>query len=206
MSQLHLIKFQRILLLSILVANIFNANAIAEVKDSCRAFVLLGSESDYSTCSEQIQKALKDHARGVLRPSSFSWFYDRKLQDKFLNNVESGKPLYVSLAFEILLLLDGESAEITLMSLGNSITASAEVFLKNLNEHYGTVRSLNAMDSLLVSVNPEYIGIPEKELKIFKRRMAAIKNVRDPSLEDIKKIVLDEYRTIISEWKSYLKN
>ena len=121
-------------LISLLLAFTLNRHVMAleQPQDPCENFVMSGSEADYNTCFELVQKAHQEKKRGVVFPFNLSWLENPRLQVKFTNDVAAGKKLPVTLAFDILPFLDGELAEIVSISLGQTITKSPEFFLIQL--------------------------------------------------------------------------
>ena len=160
------------------------------------------------------QRIKKDYRKciGLIREghdsnSSFNlnWLRNPNLQNKFTHHVASGELLFVKLAFKIIPFLDGELAEIDLMSLEQSITASPHIFLNELQRHYDDVASRDALDGLVGNLGPEYVDRFEKQVIILKKRRAAIRSVKDPRLRNIRQIVTNELDQKIKKRERLLK-
>lgn len=196
-----------LMLICLFVANVMigSVMALENAKEPCRAFVLSGMEKDYRKCNDLMKKADEGHSHDGNSSFNLNWLRNPKLQSRFTRHVASGELLYVKLAFEILPLLDGELAEISLMSLGHSITSSPHIFLNELQQHYGDVTRRDALDGLVGNLGPEYVDRFEMQVKILKKRRAAIKSVKDPHVRNIKKIVNGELNQQIEELERLLK-
>ncbi len=181
-------------------AHIGDAIAIESTNDPCGSFVTSKNKKDYRKCIGLIREAHESN-------SSFNlnWLKNHKLQNKFTCHVSSGELLFVKLAFEILPFLDGELAEVALMSLGQSITASPYIFLNELQRHYDIITGRDALDGLVGNLGPEYVDRFEEQVKILKVRRAAIRSVKDPQLRNIKKIVNGELNQQIEKIERLLK-
>lgn len=159
-------------------------------KDFCVDFILSESPENYNACYQQLKKAAEKD--GDIDYPYLSWFHNPEIQFKFLRQIDSGKSHYVSLAFELLPLLDGADAEVILISLGNSITAEPEIFLVNLKEHLSFINKFELLKNLLHPSGPEYVDKPKERIVEIKRRIKAIKGVSNPLLQDVKQIVENE--------------
>ncbi|HAK60153.1 MAG TPA: hypothetical protein DCO77_07185 [Nitrospiraceae bacterium] len=179
---------------------ISDAVAIESSSDPCATFVTSKNKRDYRKCIGLIREAHDSN-------SSFNlnWLKNPNLQNKFTHHVASGELLFMKLAFKIIPFLDGELAEIDLMSLGQSITASPNIFLNELQRHYDDVASRDALDGLVGNVGPEYSDWFVKRVRILKKRRAAIRSVKDPELQNIRKIVINELNQQIKKIERSLK-
>ncbi len=188
------ISLKLFIIMFILTLLFVNANSVMCFEENpCEKFVQSNSEESYQACSNQLRKL-----SGNAKRQKLLWFYDAKIQKKFLQGVELGKEKYVAIAFNLLPLVDGALSEDLDISLGKSIVRAPQIFLSNLQIHYNNIERL---DSLLGNLGPEYVDETEKQLIQLRKRLTAIEKVKDPQLTKIKEIVIRELKTQIDELK-----
>jgi len=159
--------------------------------DPCRSFVLTGLENDYANCSDKLRSLIN-------KPNERSpqWFDQQDVRDEFLKNVAAGKSKYMSIAFDLLPLLDGAAAEETSISLGRAIPHAPLIFLIQLRDH---IKNIERLDVLLGNLGDEYVDKLNESTVELKKRLQAIQNVDDPSLIQIKKTVVEEFNSQLAE-------